>query len=460
MRNKNLGYLGVLFLGLAIAYFFIKGHFSTYTYGVILFLLIFVPTLIKPDIGLVIIIMSIMFSPEVVAGQTEGRAVSIRIEDIILIVIVFAWLIRTALTKDIGSVFKTKITAPFFLYILICILSSLSAAMFSPLDLKKSFFSILKYIEYFLLFLMVRDNLKSIRQAKLLVALLIVATLLVALHSNAFIQKQIESKASFFRVSTPVETREGGEPGTMGGYLIFMIAIVAGMLIYERSAPIRVFLICLEAAMLRAFLYTLSRGSYVAIIPMAAALVHFAGKIKVTVIYILLAVFILLGVFMPQMIKERIFSTVTIKETFEGSRIEFEESPQIRFDSWKIVLFQKFPASPLIGHGVARSFVDGQLFMLLNEVGLIGLFLFAWMLARLYGMIRSVLDIDLVKNDAFSAGLSLGFLAAFLALLGQSLSMNTFIVIKIMEPFWIVTAIVLALPELLGKEVIQAAEPA
>jgi len=73
-------------------------------------------------------------------------------------------------------------------------------------------------------------------------------------------------------------------------------------------------------------------------------------------------------------------------------------------------------------------------------------------LVKLYKMARSVLILKEVQSDDFTAGLSAGFMAGYIGLLGHALSTNTFIIIKIMEPFWFIAAIVLSLPHLLEQE--------
>ena len=74
-------------------------------------------------------------------------------------------------------------------------------------------------------------------------------------------------------------------------------------------------------------------------------------------------------------------------------------------------------------------------------------------------MARGVLKLEEIQNDDFTAGLSVGFLAGYLGLLGHALSTNTFIIIKIMEPFWFIAAIVLSLPQLIEAEKTSDAAP-
>lgn len=449
-KNKLIAYLLLLTFGIFLSFFTITSNFDFKITGAFLFLVIFIPTLIKPEIGLVIIIISMLFSPEVILGKTSAREITLRIEDIFLLVVILAALIKTAFTKDIGGIFKTRLTLPFFLYIGACVLSTLLASISSDMKIKNSFFSILKYLEYFLFFLIAKDNIKSLKQAKVFVAIFLLVALVVAFYSNVFVQKQLESGAEFFRVAPPVETRKGGEAGTLGGYLVFMMAIAAGLLLYLRPLRIKIFLVILIALMFRPFLYTLSRGSYLAFFPAIFALVFLSKKITFAYASVFFMMIIIL--FMPSMVKKRISETIIAREDVQKSYIELQVSPKERIESYKNVLFKRFPASPIFGYGVGRYFIDGQLFLTLCEVGLVGLIFFIWVLVRLFKESRKVFYAALAKNNDFAKGISVGFLSGFVGLLFHSLSANTFIIIRVMEPFWFMAAILLCLPQLMEQE--------
>lgn len=449
--NRTPLHLLVFLLAIAVTLFAIKSQFSAASTGFLIFILVFVPVLIKPDIGLIIIIASMLFSPELIVGFTTARMVTIRAEDVLLIVVIVAWLLKTSFTKDIVSTFRTPLTTPFFLYILLCLVSTFFAMLGGNVDIKQSFFSILKYVEYFLLFIMVRDSLKSIKQSKLYVVVFLLTAIAVAAYANVYIEKELGSGSQFFRVAPPVETREGGEAGTLGGYFIFMMAMVAGLLLHLKGTAARIFCICLLMIMFRAFLYTLSRGSYVALVPMVVGLIYFTKKNRLILICCVLVTIVTVAIFAPQMVKERVATTITAQSGLHGKQLVLEASPAERLESWKVVLFERLPRSPIFGHGVARAFIDGQIFLTLYEVGLAGFLLLACMLLRLFNMGRGVLSLEPVQNDDFSVGLTVGFLAGFMGLIGHALSTNTFIIIKIMEPFWFMAAIVLSLPRLLEE---------
>ena len=54
--------------------------------------LIFAITLVNTDVGLAVMIFSMLLSPEIIIGQVPGRDVVIRFDDLMLAVITFSWL--------------------------------------------------------------------------------------------------------------------------------------------------------------------------------------------------------------------------------------------------------------------------------------------------------------------------------------------------------------------------------
>ena len=106
-------------MGLFVA----RYDFNPQAIGLFVLFLVFIPTVIKPDIGFIIIIISMLFSPDIILGKTSVREVSVRVDDIFLLVVIFAWLIRSAFTKDLSRAVNTKLTPLFFSYITICLIS-------------------------------------------------------------------------------------------------------------------------------------------------------------------------------------------------------------------------------------------------------------------------------------------------------------------------------------------------
>jgi len=73
-----------------------------------------------------------------------------------------------------------------------------------------------------------------------------------------------------------------------------------------------------------------------------------------------------------------------------------------------------------------------------------------WMLFTIFRVARETYAA--AGEDPFKRAVSLGLLAGFMGLLLLSAAASVFIVIRIMEPFWFLVAIVATLPELKEEE--------
>ena len=79
------------------------------------------------------------------------------------------------------------------------------------------------------------------------------------------------------------------------------------------------------------------------------------------------------------------------------------------------------------------------------ESGLIGLVAFLNLLYRIFRLAHHRLK---ESTDHYSKGLLVGYLSGFIALIFHSIGANTFIIVRIMEPFWLFTGIMVVLPHL------------
>jgi O-antigen ligase len=130
--------------------------------------------------------------------------------------------------------------------------------------------------------------------------------------------------------------------------------------------------------------------------------------------------------------------------TFVGRRLDLSTSA--RFDSWRVGM-QGWSQQPLLGYGVTGfAFMDAQFVRVLVETGLVGLCAFLWLLWRL---LRVAWDAQRRVAGTHLEGLTLGYLAGFAAMLTHAIGANTFVIVRIMEPFWFITGIVALLPHLL-----------
>jgi O-antigen ligase len=78
----------------------------------------------------------------------------------------------------------------------------------------------------------------------------------------------------------------------------------------------------------------------------------------------------------------------------------------------------------------------------LAETGLVGLVAFLWLV---WSVGRHALDVHASRGDPEERGLVLGFLAGFVGLLVHAFGSNTFIIVRIMEPFWLLAGLIVVL---------------
>ena len=80
---------------------------------------------------------------------------------------------------------------------------------------------------------------------------------------------------------------------------------------------------------------------------------------------------------------------------------------------------------------------------MLTETGLLGLTAFVYLL---YSVLKLILRRLRETDDPYYKGLIMGFTAGFVGLVVHSLGTNTFILVRIMEPFWFFVGIIAVLP--------------
>jgi len=122
-----------------------------------------------------------------------------------------------------------------------------------------------------------------------------------------------------------------------------------------------------------------------------------------------------------------------------------DTSTSARLRSWQDAL-KDTAKHPIFGFGVTGyHFVDAQYPRVLVETGVIGMFSF---ILLLLAILKHGVTIFRGTNDILYRGLSMGFLAGCVGLLIHAVGANTFIIVRIMEPFWFVLAMVVMMPQL------------
>ncbi|MCR4337916.1 MAG: O-antigen ligase family protein [Candidatus Omnitrophica bacterium] len=406
------------------------------------------------NLGLVVLVFAMLLSPEVSIGALARRSIIIRIEDVLIIVFFLVLVARTALSKKIHIFSKTPLNPMIALYSVIFFVSTAKGVVVGNLQILQGFFYVLKLFEYFMIFYMVTAFVTTREQViRLLKAFMITFAIV-----NIYAVSQIGFTG---RVSAPFEG-PAGEPNTLGGYQVLLLGIIIGLTIHMPSSRWRWPLIGLALFSLIPFSFTLSRASYMAIIPMYSILIIFSKFKQQSILIGIFIVVVLLGIFFfPSHIKERLSYTINSSDIQESIKpvevlgIKLDPSTSARIWSW-VYAFEKWKEHPFIGYGVTGiAFLDSQYFLVLGELGLGGFVVFLGILIKIF---RDTIRIYKRSKDDLLKGLALGFLAGHVGMIVHALTANTFTIIRIMEPYWFLCALVMLIPKLEGLKADQSRE--
>ena len=414
----------------------------SYTLFAFLALTIFVVCFIYPQAAFYILIVSMLFSPQVIGGQTAAREITFRMDDLLLFIIVLTWLVRTAIYKELAVFRLTPLHTPIALFMVASLLATLFGMVRGNVSAASGLFFNLKILEYFIIFFMVVNHVKDEKEIKSFVILI----LFVALFVNLYALYQVPSGE---RVSAPFERY--GEPNTLGGYLVVIISLSLAFLLlrsFGQRTNLLIPLLVLSAATL---MFTQSRGSWLGLICMSAPFMLLSPKrffFIVGVIFLVLA----LPYIAPQSTKERFVGTFQADPGFEQTERfmgqGLDPSSSERMTGYKKG-FAKWKLRPILGYGVTGAgFIDGQFIRVLVETGIVGIALFLFLLWRVVLFLWNSYQ---AVDDPFFKALYLGMLGAFAGLIGHSISSNSFIIVRIMEPFWFLMGLAATYPMIKGE---------
>jgi O-antigen ligase len=407
--------------------------------GVVTGCTLLVASFLSTPLSLYLLVFSMLLGPELIASElgkqgAAGRGVTLRFDDFLLVVFGFVWLVKMAVNKDRLPLLRTPLNGPIMFYTAVSLLATLMGVLQGHVKPLTGFFYNLKYFEYFFLYFMVVNAITSQQQAKNLVVASFVVCFLVSLHAIA----QIPSGE---RASAPFEG-ETGEPNTLGGYLMFMLAIITGLLLTPGAIAKKLPLMILMGTASLALMATLSRASFLAAGVIGLGVVLFVSHRRPLLFILVLVGLVSSPVWTPDTVKKRILYTFTQAPEQGQIRVgplRLDTSTSARLYSWKESI-DWWKRSPLWGHGVTGgAFLDAMYPRVLTEMGLLGMIAF---LILIWSLFRTAWTTYQQSQDPSTQGLALGFLLGLLGLLVHALGSNTFIIVRIMEPFWLYVALV------------------
>ncbi len=298
-RVPELLFPAIMAIPLALVIAVIKPALSL---PLILGTLVLLVAFLSPVAGLYVLVFSMLLGPEVIvgalgSGATLGRGVTLRFDDLILVLVGVGWLGHMAVSDGVGRFIRTPLNRPIVYYTVACVFATLVGILAGRVRPSGGFFFILKYYEYFFLYFMAVNIITSRKQVRHLVIASLVTCVLVSLYALW----QIPMGG---RVSAPFEGPEG-EPNTLGGYLVFMMAIVAGLLLTPGAVTQKLPLFGLLGLGTIALQATLSRASFVAAGVVMLAVLEVARRRSITLLTILFLSIMISLFLMPNSVIDR-----------------------------------------------------------------------------------------------------------------------------------------------------------
>jgi len=442
VEPQPLPFLFVAVLALTAAFAIVQ---MTPVHAVMVFSLaaLCVVALLSTPFALYLLIFSMLLSPELMVGQVAGRGMAgrgltIRLDDILLLVIGLSWLVKMAVYKELGMVFRTPLNRPILIYIAVCVVATLIGMASGRVRPGAGLLYTMKYFEYFFIYFMVVNNLHTRDQAKRYLIAALLTCCIVSLYAIVQIPSGV-------RASAPFEG-EIGEPNTLGGYLVLMFSLVAGLGLFVRETRLKIILGVLGIVILVALSATLSRSSYLALGGALLALLVFSRKRVVLVLGVTLLV-ALTPFILPERVIHRVDETFARQpgdeqEQVQVGRIMLDTSTSARLISWKTST-EDWLKHPLFGYGVTGyGFIDAQYFKVLVDTGIVGALAFLYLLFSLW---LRMIEAYRTLTTPWIQGLVLGFLAGYVGLLVHAIGANSFIIVRIMEPFWLIVGLIVVI---------------
>ncbi len=408
----------------------------TIALGVSLF--VFGITIARVEYGLYILVVAMLLSPEIEAGAVgthNENSVNLRYDDILIIVIFFGVIAKQAFEGHPRLWRANPVNAGIFAYFGVCIISTILALRrnVEAWDAPVAAFVMLKMLEFYLVFFMVGTAVNSVREIRRQLTVFFVVSLIVSLYA-------ILSIGRIDRVSAPFEAG-GTEPNTLGGYLLIVICIAVSIALSAPTRRTRAAYFAVAIVAIVPFMHTLSRASYVAL---AVALLTLGILSRRTALVVTVGAILLASPYiMPDTVIDRVTSTfdeggqhvvVAGKET----DLRVDKSTYERIYVWEKVRFN-LTVWPWFGGGVSwETVLDSQYARVLLETGLIG---FAAYLFLLYRLLRTGREAYLWSGDWLVKGLAFGTVAATVGLMIHSFGTISFLIVRIMEPFWFLMAL-------------------
>ncbi|GMV99306.1 MAG: hypothetical protein AMXMBFR84_04450 [Candidatus Hydrogenedentota bacterium] len=429
----------MLFCGIGLFIFQVFVGDEYLTLALAATLLIFGVTMFRVELGVYILVIGMLLSPEVETGSVGfgHRELNIRYNDFLIMVVFMGVLVKQVYEKRAYLWLPSPVNIAIVLYFTVCLISTaLAYDRNLPLfDEQTAAFTLLKMLQYYMLFALVGLAIRNRTQIKRLLATFFVTAVISSLYG-------IYARFALFdRVSAPFE-KGGTEPNTFGGYLVLVMCIALSLMIHAPTRKLRMLFLAIALAAFSPFLFTLSRASYIAFL--AALIVIGLVNRKYSFVVLVGLICLVYPYVMPEDVVNRVNYTfqqgygVEVEVAGQSTGLQVDKSTHERIYVWQKVWYN-LHVWPWLGGGVTWDRVmDSQYARVFIETGIVGFIAFLFLQLKLFQTAR---ESYLWTSDWLYKGLGVGVFVITAALIVQSLGTISFLIIRIMEPYWFLFAL-------------------
>jgi hypothetical protein len=392
--------------------------------------------------GLILFVLAILFSPEIdlsMGTLAGGRAITVRLEDLLAVGFFLGWLARLAILREYRLMKRTDLNVPIAALIVVSLVATFRGVGMGTVIPTAGFLYLLKYMQFYFIFFLVANYTASFEAIKRL----LVFGLMGVLAYCAYAYFQIPAVQQWgHRLSVPFGAYM--ESTSIGAVLAFSMAVLISLLIYVRETRARFWMMAGLFFIAIPFFYTLSRTGYAAFAFMVL-LIAMVSRNK-PILFVMLLLALLAPFLMPDLMWERIAYTWRDARML-GVDSSTQERILLHLKAWHTITVT--PLHFFFGYGVsAFGILDGQYARTAIETGVLGLGATVWIFAVIY---KTAVRVFRNTRITWVKGLSLGYLAGFCGLLLHGLGAITFTIIRVMEMFWLMTGLLFAYAAVMDK---------
>lgn len=428
----------MIFCAFLLLYVHLRMADSRITMALAVSMVVFGATLIRVDLGVAILVVAMLLSPEIFTGHEYSgeRPLNVRYDDVLILVIFVGVVVKQAFEGKQALWRSSPINAGIMAYFGICLVSTLLAlrANLPAWDKRDAFFTMGKMTEFYMVYVLTGNALRTRDDIRRQLTLFFIVASIVCIY-GLFSMRWEE------RIGAPFEAG-GSEPNTLGGYLTIVITTAASLYAYAPTRKKRFLFMCIAILGVIPFLFTLSRASYIALI-VSMVTVGILGR-KPLILVAVVATLIMSPLLMPNEVKDRVNYTF---QRGAGERLviagidtglQVDKSTHERVYVWRKVGYILHVA-PWFGGGVSwESVMDSQYARVILETGLFGLAAFVFLQWRL---LKNAYEARKWSRDWFMRAVGLAAIGCSIGMIVHALGTISFLIIRIMEPFWFVMAL-------------------